>query len=119
MRNHSSLRYRISTIDYFYLQTLCNFIDVEQHIPRIVISPLTVTINATSDTALTILIHTFSVFTQTLTTLDLRMNTIGDHGARDVANALQVNQVTSILLLLLLLFLTSPFTHFSHRHSPH
>jgi hypothetical protein len=105
MRNHSSLRYCISTIDYFYLQTLCNLIDVEQQIPRIVISFLTLTIDAASDTGIPIQIHTFLVFTQTLTTLDLEKNGIGSQGAHDLANALKINKVTSILLLLIF-FLT-------------
>ena len=53
-------------------------------------------------------------FPQTLTTLDLQNNQIGDQGAQHLANALQVNKVTTTFLLI-----TSSFTHFSHRHSPH
>jgi hypothetical protein len=54
------------------------------------------------------------LFTQTLTTLNLSSNEIGDQGAQDLANALQINKVTTILLLI-----TSSLTHFSLRHSPH
>ncbi len=61
-------------------------------------------------------IHT--LFTQTLPTLDLVCNKIGDEGEEDLADALPIDKVTSILLLLPL-YLTSPLTHFSHRHSQH
>jgi hypothetical protein len=60
-----------------------------------------------------------ALFTQTLTTLALVWNEIGPQGAQYLASVLQINKVTSILLLPLLLLLTSPFTHFSHRHSTH
>ncbi len=62
------------------------------------------------------IIHT--LFTQTLTILNLAINEIGDQGAQHLANGLQINKVTTTLLLFLLL-ITSSFTHFSHRHSPH
>jgi len=54
------------------------------------------------------------LFTQTLTTLNLSSNKIGAKGAQYLANALQINEVTTILLLI-----TSSLTHFSLRHSSH
>jgi hypothetical protein len=53
------------------------------------------------------IIHT--LFTQTLTTLNLWGNKIGPQGAQHLANALQINKVTTTLLLFLLL-ITSSFT---------
>jgi hypothetical protein len=35
-----------------------------------------------------------ALFTQTLTTLNLGYNEIGDRGAQDLANALKINMVT-------------------------
>jgi hypothetical protein len=42
------------------------------------------------------------LLTQTLTTLDLNSNKIGQQGAQHLANALQQNKVSTTLLLLLL-----------------
>jgi len=58
------------------------------------------------------IIHT--LFIQTLTTLNLEETQIGLQGVEHLANALQINKVTTTLLPI-----TSSFTHFSHRHSPH
>jgi hypothetical protein len=57
---------------------------------------------------------TSSLSTQTLTTLDLSRNEIGNQGVQDLAKALQMNEVRTILLLI-----TSSLTHFSLRYSRH
>jgi hypothetical protein len=62
----------------------------------------TLEIDVASSTALPTLIYNFLRFKQTLTTLQLKSNQIGDQGAQDLAHALQINKVTSILLLLFL-----------------
>ncbi|CAF1456464.1 unnamed protein product [Adineta steineri] len=83
---------------------------------------------------------------QTLTTLDLQNNQVGDEGAQDLANALQINKTLTILdlgcnqigakgvkhladalqinkvtpiLVLIHLHCTSSFAHISYRHLPH
>jgi hypothetical protein len=55
-------------------------------------------------------------FSQTLTTLDLTSNQIGDQGAQHLANALQQNKVTRFSSLFF------PFNYslsIFHRNSPH
>ena len=55
-----------------------------------------------------------SSLSQTLTRLDLSWNKIGAQGAQHLANALQINKVTTLLLLI-----DPTFAHPYHRHSPH